>query len=77
MSEASKALQKIIRGMGIVFAGTVILMFFGFLSREVVARYFSTSEYGVFNLVLTVWSMAPVVSSLESLYFRTGRYHKI
>nr|CCE70612.1 TPA: hypothetical protein PAB0790.1n [Pyrococcus abyssi GE5] len=30
MSEASQALQKIARGTGIVFAGTIILMFFGF-----------------------------------------------
>ncbi|ALM76370.1 hypothetical protein [Thermococcus barophilus] len=50
MSEASQALQKIARGAGIVFAGTVISMFFGFLSRAIIARYFSTAEYGVFNL---------------------------
>ncbi|ADT85051.1 hypothetical protein [Thermococcus barophilus] len=48
-------MQKIARGAGIVFAGTVISMFFGFLSRAVIARYFSTAEYGVFNLALTVW----------------------
>ena len=47
MSEASQALQKIARGTGIVFAGTVISMFFGFLSRAIIARYFSTGEYGV------------------------------
>lgn len=64
MSEASQALQKIARGTGIVFAGTVISMFFGFLSRAIIARYFSTAEYGVFNLALTVLSIALVVATL-------------
>ncbi|WP_167887310.1 hypothetical protein [Thermococcus sp. M39] len=31
--------QKIARGTGIVFAGTVISMFFGFLSRAVTVRF--------------------------------------
>jgi len=64
MNEASQALQRIARGTGIVFAGTVISMFFGFLSRAVIARYFSTGEYGVFNLALTVLSIALVVATL-------------
>ena len=50
--------------MGIVFAGMVILVLFGFLSRAVIARYFSTGEYGVFNLALTVLSIALVVATL-------------
>ncbi|KUH34407.1 polysaccharide biosynthesis protein [Thermococcus celericrescens] len=64
MSGASQALQKIARGTGIVFAGTVISMLFGFLSRAVIARYFSTGEYGVFNLALTVLNIALVVATL-------------
>ncbi|NJE00443.1 flippase [Thermococcus sp. JdF3] len=64
MSEASQALQRIARGTGIVFAGTVISMFFGFLSRAVIARYFSTGEYGVFNLALTVLNIALVIAML-------------
>jgi len=42
MSEASQALQKIAKGTGIVFFGTMISMFFGFLSRAIIARYYST-----------------------------------
>jgi|GEM_PF-4917251 len=52
MSEASQALQKIVKG-------TVISRFFGFLSRAIIAREFSKAEYGVFNLVLIVWSNSP------------------
>lgn len=61
MSEVNHALQRIARGTGIVFAGTIISMFFGFLSRALIARYFSAGEYGVFNLVLTELSFVLVV----------------
>ncbi|MCO6042260.1 flippase [Thermococcus alcaliphilus] len=64
MSEVNQALQRIARGTGIVFAGTVISMFLGFLSRAIIARYFSTGEYGVFNLALTILSIALVVATL-------------
>ncbi len=64
MSEVNHALQRIARGTGIVFAGTIISMFFGFLSRALIARYFSVGEYGVFNLALTVLSIALVVATL-------------
>ncbi len=39
-------------------------MLFGFLSRVMIARYFSTSEYGVFNLTLTILSIALVIATL-------------
>jgi len=64
MSEASQALQKIARETGIVFFETVFWLFFEFLSRAVIARYSSTGEYGVFNLALTVLSIALVVATL-------------
>ncbi|ACJ17192.1 Polysaccharide biosynthesis related protein [Thermococcus onnurineus NA1] len=63
-SEVSQALQRIARGTGIVFIGTVISMFFGFLNRAIIARYFSTSEYGTFNLALTVLSVVLVIVTL-------------
>jgi len=50
MSEASQALQKIARGTGIVFAGTIISTLFGFFNKAIIAKYFATAEYGVFNL---------------------------
>jgi len=64
MSEASYALQRIARGTGIIFAGTVISMLFGFFNRAIIARYFTTSEYGVFNLALIVLSIALVIATL-------------
>ncbi|ASJ11578.1 flippase [Thermococcus thioreducens] len=64
MDETSQALQKIARGTGIVSFGTVFWLFFEFLSRTIIARHYSTSEYGVFNLSLTVLSIALVIATL-------------
>lgn len=64
MDEVNKVLQGIVRGTGIVFAGTIISMLFWFLSVVVIARYFSTAEYGVFNLALTILNVAFVVAML-------------
>jgi len=64
MSEVNHALQRIARGTGIVFAGTIISMFFGFLSVAVIARVFSRAEYGVFSLALTFLSAAVVVATI-------------
>ena len=64
MDEVNKVLQGIARGAGIVFAGTIISMLLLFLSVVVIARYFSTAEYGVFNLALTILNVAIVVVML-------------
>ncbi|ALM76386.1 flippase [Thermococcus barophilus] len=64
MSDATQALHKIARGTGIIFAGTVFSMFFGFLSRAIIAREFSKAEYGVFNLALTILSIGLVIATL-------------
>ncbi|AIF70356.1 hypothetical protein PAP_09910 [Palaeococcus pacificus DY20341] len=64
MSEASQALQKIARGISIIFIGTIISTLFGFFNKAIIARYFATAEYGVFNLALTVFSIALVIATL-------------
>lgn len=64
MSETSQTMQRIARGTGIVFAGTVISTFFWFLSRAIIARYFSVEEYGGFNLGLTVLNIVLVIATL-------------
>ena len=52
MDKTSHALQRIVRGTGIIFIGTVISMLFGFLTLTIIARTFSKAEYGVFSLAL-------------------------
>ncbi len=61
MDEVNHALQRIARGTGIVFVGTILSTLIGFLSRTVIARSFSADEYGVFNLVLTVLNIALLI----------------
>jgi len=64
LNEINKVLQGIVRGAGIVFAGTIISMLFWFLNAVVVARFFSTAEYGVFNLALTILNIAFIITML-------------
>ena len=64
MDDTSQALQRIARRTGIVFAGTIISMLFGFLSVAVIARFFSRAEYGVFSLALTILSVALVIATM-------------
>jgi len=64
MNDVNFALHKITRGAGIVFFGTIILFILGFFTRIVVARAFSTSEYGIFNLTLTILNIGLIIAKL-------------
>ena len=64
MDEVNHALQRIARGTGIVFAGTIISMLFGFLSVVLIARVFSRAEYGVFSLALTILNITFVIATM-------------
>ncbi|MCW3130231.1 MAG: hypothetical protein N2V75_09065 [Methanophagales archaeon] len=55
MSEiVNQSLQKIAKGTGIIFIGTIIGMLLGFVS----------SEYGIFSLALVLMSIFALISSL-------------
>ncbi|CAD6491117.1 MAG: Polysaccharide biosynthesis protein [Candidatus Argoarchaeum ethanivorans] len=61
MSEiVNQSLQKIAKGTGIVFIGTMIGMFLGFIGTVIIVRYLTTSEYGLFSLALTVGIIAGI-----------------
>ena len=45
----NESLQKIAKGAGIVFIGTIIGMILGFLQRVLIARHYTQAEYGVFH----------------------------
>ncbi|WP_456367063.1 flippase [Thermococcus sp.] len=64
MSEVSTALQRIARGAGITIAGTAASLIMGFFSRALIARGVSLSDYGVFNLSLTVLTISLTVAAL-------------
>jgi len=65
MSEiVNQSLQKIAKGTGIIFIGTIIGMLLGFVSRVIVVRYITQSEYGIFSLALVLMSIFVTISTL-------------
>ena len=64
MSEINTALQRIARGAGITIVGTTASLIMGFFSRALIARAISLSDYGLFNLILTVLTISLTVAAL-------------
>jgi len=74
MSEiVNQSLQKIAKGTGIIFIGTIISMFLGFINRVIVVRYITQSEYGIYSLGLVLFSIFTTISFL-GLHQGTPRY---
>jgi len=65
MSEVvNQSLQKIAKGTGVVFIGTIIGMFLGFLGRVLIARFFTQAEYGIYSLALVILNIAVLLSTI-------------
>jgi O-antigen/teichoic acid export membrane protein len=65
MSEiVNQSLQKIAKGTGIIVIGTIIGMLFGFVSRVIIIRYITQTEYGIFSLALVLTSIFITISTL-------------
>ena len=65
MSEiVNQSLQKIAKGTGIVFTGTIIGMLLGFVGRVILVRYITQSEYGIYCLALVIMSIFVTISTL-------------
>ena len=65
MSEiVNQSLQKIAKGTGIIFIGTIIGMLLGFVSRVIIVRYITQSEYGIFSLALVLLNIFAMISTL-------------
>jgi len=60
---ADRSLQKIARGTGIVFFGTISGMLLGFCERILFARFFSQAEYGIYSLALVVLNITVMFST--------------
>ena len=55
--ELTTVLQRIVKGSGLVFIGTLVALVLNFFSRVILARAFTVSEYGVFNLAMVLLSL--------------------
>lgn len=65
MSEIeNQSLQKITKGTGIIFIGSLVALFLAFTGRLVIARYWTESDYGIFSLALVVLNLCVIISSL-------------
>ena len=74
MSEiVNQSLQKIAKGTGIIFIGTIIGMLLGFVSRVIIVRYTTQSEYGIYSLALVILNIFATISTL-GLQEGTTRY---
>ena len=60
----NQSLQKIAKGTGIIFTGTVIGLLLAFVSRVIIVRYTTQSEYGIFTLALVLMSIFVMISTL-------------
>ncbi len=58
------SLQKLIKGTGIVIIGSLISSLFIFLTRILIANYWTENEYGIFSLSFAIVSIFTVISSL-------------
>lgn len=63
-TELDSNLKKVAKGTGIIFFGEVIGTIFGLISMILVARFYSTGEYGLYSLGLFIISFFLRVSSL-------------
>ena len=65
MSEiVNQSLQKIAKGTGIIFIGTIIGMLLGFVGRIILVRYITQTEYGIYCLALVIISIFVTISTL-------------
>ena len=65
MSEiVNQSLQKIAKGTGIIFIGTIIGMLLGFIGRIILVRFTTQTEYGIYTLALVIISIFATISTL-------------
>jgi len=65
MSEiVNQSLQKIAKGTGIIFIGTIIVLLLGFVGRVIIVRCITQSEYGIYSLAFVIISIFVTISTL-------------
>jgi len=74
MSEViSESLTKVAQSAIIIFIGSVINLFLGFLGRIIFVKFTTQNEYGIYSLAFTLMSILITISTL-GLYDGTTRY---
>jgi len=60
----TKSLGKVGKGAIILFIGTAFGMLFNFLSRILIARFYTPADYGLFNLYFTILSIFAAIGAI-------------
>lgn len=60
----NKSLQKIGKGAGIIFFGTIIGMIFALIGKILIARNFSQSEYGIYSIGFVIINIFILLSTM-------------
>ncbi len=62
--EVAMSLAKVGKGAFILFIGTGLGILFNFLSRVLIARFYTPADYGMFNLFLTILTIFATIGAL-------------
>jgi len=65
----TESLGKVGKGASILFVGTILGIFFNFLTRVVITRFYTPSDYGMFNLY---WTILSIFAAIGSIGLRNG-----
>lgn len=60
----TETLQKVAKGAGIVFVGSIFGVIIAFVTRILIARHFTQTEYGIFSLGFTILSIFVMIGTL-------------
>ena len=58
------SLIKVAKRTVLVFIGTIVGLFFAFVGRLMVARYWTASDYGVFSLAFAILNICAIISAV-------------
>jgi len=64
VSILNETLQKVAKGTGTVFIGSIVSIVFAFISRILIAKYYTQGEYGIFSLGYTILFISAIVGAL-------------
>jgi O-antigen/teichoic acid export membrane protein len=64
ISAITESIQKIAKGTILVFIGTLIALFFTLLSKILIVRYITQSEYGIYSLAIVILNIFVLISTL-------------
>ncbi len=60
----TQSLQKVARGAGIVFVGSIASIILAFVSRILIAKHYTEEEYGIFSLGYAILFISVMVGTL-------------